>query len=435
MSLTPTSDPALWDKITAASSERIIMLDGAMGTMLQKQQLEEEDFRGERFADWPSPLKGNNDLLVITKPSAVRSVHDAFLAAGADLIETNSFNATTISQDDYGMSELAPEIARAAALVAREAADAWTEKTPNKPRAVLGSIGPMNKTLSISPKVEDPGYRDVSFDEVKESYIGQIKAMIDLVDAILIETVFDTLNCKAAIAACRETFHEVGYEKPIIISGTITDRSGRTLSGQTAEAFYISIAHAKPWAVGLNCALGADEMRPHIEAISRVAATRVIAFPNAGLPNAFGEYDETPEDMTAQISPWIKGGIVNVLGGCCGTTPDHIAAIAKKRPAYLLRRGRHCVYRASNLSRSRFKIMSSAATQFINVGERTNVAGSIRFKKLIVNNDYEKALSVARQQVESGAQIIDVNMDDGLIDGCELHLYERGRSRVFGTCA
>jgi 5-methyltetrahydrofolate--homocysteine methyltransferase len=320
---------SIWDQITSASKARILMLDGAMGTMLQKQQLEEEDFRGTRFADWPSPLKGNNDLLVLTKPEAVRSVHDAFLAAGADLIETNSFNATSISQDDYGMSDLAPEIARASALVAREAADAWTAKTPDKPRAVLGSIGPMNKTLSISPKVEDPGYRDVTFDEVKDAYVEQITAIIDIVDAILIETVFDTLNCKAAIAACRATFANVGYEKPIIISGTITDRSGRTLSGQTAEAFYISIAHAKPWAVGLNCALGADEMRPHIEALSRVAETRVIAFPNAGLPNAFGEYDETPLDMTSQIAPWIEDGTVNVLGGCCGTTPDHIAAIAK----------------------------------------------------------------------------------------------------------
>ena len=318
-----------WDQITAASADRILMLDGAMGTMLQKQQLEEEDFRGERFKDWPSPLKGNNDLLVLTKPEAVRSVHDAFLAAGADLIETNSFNATSISQDDYGMSDLAPEIALASAKLAREVADEWTAKTPEKPRAVLGSVGPMNKTLSISPKVEDPGYRDVTFDEVKDAYIEQITAIIDVVDAILIETVFDTLNCKAAIAACRETFANVGFEKPIIISGTITDRSGRTLSGQTAEAFYISIAHAKPWAVGLNCALGADEMRPHIEALSRVAETRVIAFPNAGLPNAFGEYDESPDDMTDQIEPWIQGGTVNVLGGCCGTTPDHIAAIAK----------------------------------------------------------------------------------------------------------
>ena len=297
---------SIWDEITATSANRILILDGAMGTMLQKKQLEEEDFRGDRFADWPSPLKGNNDLLVLTKPSAVRSVHDAFLAAGADMIETNSFNATSISQDDYGMSALAPEIARASAMVAREAADAWTKKTPDKPRAVLGSVGPMNKTLSISPKVEDPGFRDVTFDEVKDAYVEQISAMIDIVDAVLIETVFDTLNCKAAIAACRETFETVGYEKPIIISGTITDRSGRTLSGQTAEAFYISVAHAKPWAVGLNCALGADEMRPHIEALSRVAETRVIAFPNAGLPNAFGEYDETPSDMTRQITPWIK---------------------------------------------------------------------------------------------------------------------------------
>ena len=318
---------SLWSKIESAAGDRIIMLDGAMGTMLQKQQLEEADFRGDRFVDWPSPLKGNNDLLVLTKPEAVRKVHDAFLAAGADLIETNSFNATTISQADYDMSDLAPEIARASAQIARDVADEWTKKTPEKPRAVLGSVGPMNKTLSISPKVEDPGYRDVTFDEVKESYMGQIEAMIDIVDAVLIETVFDTLNCKAAIAACREVFVKVGYEKPIVISGTITDRSGRTLSGQTAEAFYTSIAHAKPWAVGLNCALGADEMRPHIEAISRVAETRVIAFPNAGLPNAFGEYDETPEDMRRQIEPWIKDKFVNILGGCCGTSPDHIAEI------------------------------------------------------------------------------------------------------------
>ena len=267
-------------------------------------------------------------MLVLSKPEAVAKVHHAFLKAGADFIETNSFNATTISQADYDMSDLAPEIARASAQLARDCADEWTAKTPDKPRAVLGSVGPMNKTLSISPKVEDPGYRDVTFDEVKESYIGQIKAMIDLVDAILIETVFDTLNCKAAIAAAREVFFEVGYERPLLISGTITDRSGRTLSGQTAEAFWISIAHAKPFAVGLNCALGADEMRPHIEALSRVANTHVLAFPNAGLPNAFGEYDETPADMRRQIEPWIKEGFVNILGGCCGTTPDHIAAIA-----------------------------------------------------------------------------------------------------------
>ena len=251
---------AIWDKIFASAGERILILDGAMGTMLQKQSLQEEDFRGDRFEDWPSPLQGNNDLLVLTKPSAVAKVHHDFLSAGADFIETNSFNATTISQADYDMSDLAPEIARASAQLARQCADEWTAKTPDKPRAVLGSVGPMNKTLSISPKVEDPGFRDVTFDEVKESYIGQMAAMIDIVDAILIETVFDTLNCKAAIAAARQVFADVGYERPILISGTITDRSGRTLSGQTAEAFWISIAHAKPFAVGLNCALGADEM-------------------------------------------------------------------------------------------------------------------------------------------------------------------------------
>ena len=320
---------AIWDKIFASAGERILILDGAMGTMLQKQSLQEEDFRGDRFEDWPSPLQGNNDLLVLTKPSAVAKVHHDFLSAGADFIETNSFNATTISQADYDMSDLAPEIARASAQLARQCADEWTAKTPDKPRAVLGSVGPMNKTLSISPKVEDPGFRDVTFDEVKESYIGQMAAMIDIVDAILIETVFDTLNCKAAIAAARQVFADVGYERPILISGTITDRSGRTLSGQTAEAFWITIAHAKPFAVGLNCALGADEMRPHIEALSRVADTHILAFPNAGLPNAFGEYDELPADMRRQIEPWIEEGFVNILGGCCGTTPDHIAAIAE----------------------------------------------------------------------------------------------------------
>ncbi len=319
----------VWTQIEQDIKKRVLILDGAMGTMLQKQKLEEDDFRGERFKDWPSPLKGNNDLLVLTKPSAVEKVHNAFLAAGADLIETNSFNATTISQADYDMSDLAPEIARAAAQLARKVADEWTAKTPEKPRAVLGSVGPMNKTLSISPKVEDPGYRDVTFDEVKEAYMGQMEAMIDIVDAILIETVFDTLNCKAAIAAAHAVFDKVGYKKPILISGTITDRSGRTLSGQTAEAFWLSIAHAKPFAIGLNCALGADEMRPHIAAISKVANTHVMAFPNAGLPNAFGEYDESPDDMAGQIQPWAEQGLVNILGGCCGTTPDHIGAIAR----------------------------------------------------------------------------------------------------------
>lgn len=316
-----------WTHIEGEIKNRVIMLDGAMGTMLQKQGLQEEDFRGERFADWPTSLKGNNDLLVLTKPAAVEAVHNSFLEIGADLIETNSFNATSISQADYDMSELAPEIARASALVARKCADEWTLKTPNKPRCVLGSIGPMNKTLSLSPKVEDPGYRDVTFDEVKESYIGQIEAFVDLVDALLIETVFDTLNCKAAIAAVSAVFDKVGYKKPLLISGTITDASGRTLSGQTPEAFWTSIAHAEPFAVGLNCALGASAMRPHVMSLAKAANTYILAFPNAGLPNAFGEYDESPDDMAAQIKPWAEGKLVNILGGCCGSTPEHIAAI------------------------------------------------------------------------------------------------------------
>ena len=319
-----------WNEIEEAAEDRILILDGAMGTMLQKQGLEEDDFRGERFKDWPSPLKGNNDLLVLTKPDAVAKVHYAFLDAGADLIETNSFNATSISQADYGMETLAPEIARASAEVARKCADARTDK----PRAVLGSVGPMNKTLSISPKVEDPGFRDVTFDEVREAYAEQMRAMIDLVDAILIETVFDTLNAKAAIAAARGVMAETGTQRPVLISGTITDRSGRTLSGQTADAFYISVAHANPFAVGLNCALGADEMRPHVGLLGKVAASRVFAFPNAGLPNAFGEYDETPEDMVRQIEPWANEGLVNIIGGCCGTTPEHIRAIAEMAANY-----------------------------------------------------------------------------------------------------
>ncbi len=318
----------VWQSIETSIEKRVLMLDGAMGTMLQKQNLEEADFRAQRFADWHIPLKGNNDLLCLTHPEAVKSVHRAFLEAGSDLIETNSFNATSISQADYELGSLAPEIARASAQIARDCADEFTAKTPDKPRAVLGAIGPLNKTLSISPKVEDPGYRDVSFDEVRDSYKEQIAAFIDLVDALLIETVFDTLNAKAAIVAAREVFVAVGYEKPILISGTITDRSGRTLSGQTAEAFWLSVAHAKPFAIGLNCALGADEMRPHILAISKVADCHILAYPNAGLPNAFGEYDETAEDMKNQVAPWAKEKFVNILGGCCGSTPDHIKAIA-----------------------------------------------------------------------------------------------------------
>jgi len=305
------------------------MLDGAMGTMLQAYKFEEQDYRGKEYAEWKSLVKGNNDLLNITQPDAVRSVHDKFFEAGADLIETNTFNATSISQSDYGMSKIADQIAEAGAKLAREIADAWNKKTPEKPRAVLGAIGPLSKTLSLSPRVEDPGYREVSFDEVATTYKNQMLAMFDHVDALLIETVFDTLNCKAAIYASSEVFVEKGRELPLIISGTITDKSGRTLSGQTTEAFWTSIAHAKPFAVGLNCALGAEDLRPYVQALSNVADTYVLAYPNAGLPNAFGEYDETPEHMCEHMAPWAHEGLVNILGGCCGSTPEHIAHIAK----------------------------------------------------------------------------------------------------------
>lgn len=318
-----------WEKFERAAKERILILDGAMGTSLQKHKLQEDDFRGDEFKEWPSLIKGNNDLLSLTQPDMVRGVHDEFLRAGADFIETNSFNATSISQADYGMQDLAPRIAEAAAKIARAAADHWSAKTPNKPRGVLGAIGPLSKTLSLSPKVEDPGFREVTFDQVVSAYREQIEAMFGHVDALLIETVFDTLNCKAAIYAALEIFAAKGRRLPILISGTITDKSGRTLSGQTTEAFWESINHASPFAAGLNCALGAEELRPYVQALSKAADTLVLAYPNAGLPNAFGEYDQTPEEMAALIIPWAQEGFVNIIGGCCGSTPAHIQALAE----------------------------------------------------------------------------------------------------------
>jgi len=318
----------IWPQIEQAMKDRVLILDGAMGTMLQAYKLDEADFRGTEFADWASPLRGNNDLLSITRPDAVRDVHSAFFAAGADMIETNTFNATSISQADYGLSEHAGAIAKAGAKIARTVADDWTAKTPDKPRAVLGALGPLSKTLSLSPKVEDPGYREVNFDQVVTSYKTQIEAMFEYIDALLIETIFDTLNAKAAIFAAKEVFAARGQDLPVMISGTITDKSGRTLSGQTVEAFWHSIAHAKPFAVGLNCALGAEEMRPYVQALAKIADTYILAYPNAGLPNAFGEYDETPTHMCNHIIPWIEDGWVNIVGGCCGSTPQHIAKLA-----------------------------------------------------------------------------------------------------------
>lgn len=316
------------ERFETAAAKRILILDGAMGTMIQTWKLTEEDFRGQRFADWKVPLKGNNDLLNLSRPDVIAAIHDQYIEAGADFVETNTFSSTSVAMADYRMEALADEIAAEGARIAREVADK-AEQRLGRPVGVLGAIGPMNKSLSLSPKMSDPGYRDISFDEVRDAYYAQAKAMAPYIDMFLIETVFDTLNAKAAIKALLDLRVRENVNLPVILSGTITDASGRTLSGQTAEAFWNSVRHARPWAIGLNCALGADMMRPHIAAIARVADTRIIAYPNAGLPNAFGEYDETPESTGGHLGEWSRSGLVNIVGGCCGTTPDHIAAIAK----------------------------------------------------------------------------------------------------------
>ncbi|BDX00654.1 homocysteine S-methyltransferase family protein [Maricaulis maris] len=313
--------------IEAKGAERVLILDGAMGTQIQDLKLDEDGYRAMRFSDWGVSIKGNNDILNLSAPDAVKAIHRAYFEAGADIVETNTFSATSIAQADYEMQALAPEIAREGARLAREAADQVTSETGSI-RAVAGAIGPTNKTLSISPDVNDPGFRDVDFETVRAAYLEQAEAMEAFVDFFLIETIFDTLNAKAAIKALLDLRAQTGNTVPIIISGTITDRSGRTLSGQTAEAFWYSVRHARPWAVGLNCALGADEMRPYISELSRVADTRIIAYPNAGLPNDMGEYDETPDQTASHLGEWAESGLVNILGGCCGTTPDHIRAIA-----------------------------------------------------------------------------------------------------------
>jgi 5-methyltetrahydrofolate--homocysteine methyltransferase len=319
-----------WAALEEAASKRILIIDGAMGTMIQRHKLNEEHYRGERFADHSKDVQGNNDLLVLTQPQVIEEIHGEYLAAGADLIETNTFNAQRISLADYHMEELGYEMNVAAAKLARSAADAWSAKTPDKPRFVAGAVGPTNRTASISPKVNDPGYRNVSFDELREAYKEQVRGLIDGgADIILIETIFDTLNAKAAGFATLEVFEEKDLELPIMISGTITDRSGRTLSGQTAEAFWYSMRHLKPFSIGLNCALGAELMRPYIAELAHVADVRISAYPNAGLPNAMGEYDESPDEMACKVEPWLADGLINVVGGCCGSTPDHIAHIAK----------------------------------------------------------------------------------------------------------
>ncbi|KAB2939513.1 MAG: homocysteine S-methyltransferase family protein [Hyphomicrobium sp.] len=321
--------------LEAAADQRILIIDGAMGTMIQRYKLDEAGYRGARFKDWLRDIKGNNDILVLTQPQIIAAIHEQYLEAGADILETNTFNAQRISLADYGMEDLAYEINVAAAKIARAAADLWTKKTPDKPRFVAGAVGPTNRTASISPDVNNPGFRNISFDELREAYKEQVRGLIDGgADIILIETIFDTLNAKAAGVATLEVFEEKGIELPIMISGTITDRSGRTLSGQTGEAFWYSMRHLKPFSIGLNCALGAELMRPYLAELAAEADTRISAYPNAGLPNAMGEYDETPDDMACEMEPWAKDGIVNIVGGCCGSTPDHIHHIAEHVKAY-----------------------------------------------------------------------------------------------------
>ncbi|WP_337038249.1 methionine synthase [Pantoea agglomerans] len=403
------------DALKQQLAQRIMVLDGGMGTMIQSYKLEEEDYRGSRFADWPCDLKGNNDLLVLSKPAVIREIHDAYLAAGADILETNTFNATSIAMADYQMERLSAEINFEAARLARACADAWTAKTPDRPRYVAGVLGPTNRTCSISPDVNDPAYRNVTFNQLVEAYRESTRALVEGgSDIIMIETVFDTLNAKAAVYAVQTEMEALGVALPLMISGTITDASGRTLSGQTTEAFYNSLRHAEPLSFGLNCALGPDELRQYVAELSRIAEGYVTAHPNAGLPNAFGEYDLDAELMAQQIGEWATAGFLNIIGGCCGTTPQHIAAMVAAvegvAPRQLPTIPVAC--RLSGLE----PLNITAESLFVNVGERTNVTGSAKFKRLIKEEKYNEALEVALQQVQSGAQIIDINMDEGMLD-------------------
>lgn len=408
--------------------EQILIIDGGMGTMIQSYKLDEQDYRGQRFSDWHADLQGNNDLLVLTQPQLIKDIHLEYLEAGADILETNTFNATTIAMADYDMESLSAEINFTAATLAREAADEWTAQTPDKPRFVAGVLGPTNRTCSISPDVNDPGFRNVTFDQLVIAYSESTHALIKGgVDIILIETIFDTLNAKACAFAVTGVFEELGYELPVMISGTITDASGRTLSGQTTEAFYNSLRHVKPISFGLNCALGPDELRQYVAELSRISECAVSAHPNAGLPNAFGEYDLEADEMGEHIQEWAQQGFLNLVGGCCGTTPEHIRQMYRVtkniKPRVLPDIKVAC--RLSGLE----PLTIEAESLFVNVGERTNVTGSARFKRLIKDELYDEALEVARQQVESGAQIIDINMDEGMLDA------EAAMVRFLNLCA
>lgn len=402
--------------LKSALKSRILVIDGAMGTMIQTYGLSEEDYRGALFAAHPSSLKGNNDLLSLTQPQIIREIHAQYLEAGADIIETNTFNANAISQADYGLEAQVYELNLASARLARAAADAVSAKTPDRPRYVMGGLGPTNRTASLSPDVNQPAARNVDFDGLVAAYLTSIEGLYaGGVDGFIVETIFDTLNAKAAIYALSEFFDTIGQRLPVMISGTITDASGRTLSGQTIEAFWTSVQHIKPITIGLNCALGAEEMRPYLETLAKIADTYVCAYPNAGLPNALGQYDQGPEAMADYIADFAASGFVNIVGGCCGSTPAHIRAMAERVAAYAPRPlpvlPQYC--RLSGLERLEIR----PEINFINVGERTNVSGSARFARLIREGQYEAALAVARDQVENGAQIIDINMDDALLDG------------------
>ena len=411
-----TQRPSPVVSIASLLRERILVLDGAMGSMVQARGLEEADFRGERFVGHPKDLKGDNELLVLTRPGVIREIHEAYLEAGADLIETDTFGSTAIAQADYGTESIAREMNLAAARLARAAADAWTTKTPDKPRFVAGAIGPTNKTLSISPDVNDPAFRDLTWDDLHAAYFDQAHGLLEGgCDVLMVETIFDTLNAKAALAAIEDAFDARHERVPVLISVTITDASGRTLSGQTVEAFWISIAHARPLAVGINCALGADEMRPYIAELSKIADCSILCYPNAGLPNAFGDYDQGPDEMAGKLREFAESGFVNLVGGCCGTTPEHIRAIVQAvadvppRDVPVLEDG---FTRFSGLE----PLVIRPESNFQMIGERTNVAGSRRFARLVKDEDWTAAVEIAVDQVRGGANLLDVNMDEGLLD-------------------
>ncbi len=401
-------------RFLALLQERILILDGAMGTMIQRHGLSEQDYRGERFAAWPRDLKGNNDLLTLTRPEVIRGIHQAYLEAGADILETNTFNANRISMADYGMEALSYELNVAAARLARDLADAAS--TPSQTRFVAGVLGPTNRTLSISPDVNDPGFRNLDFPTLVAAYVESAEGLIaGGVDLLLIETIFDTLNAKAAIVACEEVFERQGWRLPIMISGTITDQSGRTLTGQTTEAFYNSLRHAQPVAIGLNCALGPYELRQYVAEMARISETHVSAHPNAGLPNEMGGYDLGPAAMAGEIAEWAQAGLLNIVGGCCGTSPDHIRAIAQAVAGMPPRR-LPAIPPACRLSGLE-PLNIDKTLNFVNVGERANVTGSAKFKRLVLEGNYEEALDLCRVQVENGAQVIDFNMDEAMLDG------------------